>query len=120
MRLAAACRCSSARCVGRGAGGGAASPLHQWAKTYMGLKPLHGRDWYASESYAVIDASKVLSWEPIVQIGIREWRPKSKFLGHVPARGGRNGKRKGRDREQPPKGVGEPLFANNVHAWSFG
>jgi hypothetical protein len=95
-------------------------PLHQWAKTYMGLKPLHGRDWYASESYAVIDASKVLSWEPIVQIGIREWRPKSKFLGHVPARGGRNGKRKGRDREQPPKGVGEPLFANNVHAWSFG
>ena len=93
-------------------------PMHQWAKTHMGLPPQKGRLHPASDSYGVVDASKILNWEPIVSIGVRTWRPTSDYLG-----GGPRGKRKrGKDRraEQEPAGVGEPLFANNIHAWSFG
>ena len=93
-------------------------PMHQWAKTHMGLPPQNGRLHPASDSYGVVDASKILNWEPIVSIGVRTWRPTSDYLG-----GGPRGKRKrGKDRraEQEPAGVGEPLFANNIHAWSFG
>jgi hypothetical protein len=123
-------------------------PLHQWEKTYMGLPPPGGRAHQASVSFGVVDASKgarcarapphdvlrttyqhticcacvrraaVLNWEPIVSIGIRGWRPTSAYVSRPPAAGAR--KRSRREREEaPPSGVGEPLFANNVHAWSF-
>ena len=102
-------------------------PLHQWAKTYMGLPPagyVHGHAWHAEASYGVVDAAKVLSWEPIVSIGLRTWRPTSDYLrasGASSAVGRGRGHGRGRGRREPqPKGVGEPLFANNVHAWSFG
>ena len=107
-------------------------PLHQWAKTYMGLPPagyVHGHAWHAEASYGVVDAAKVMSWEPIVSIGLRTWRPTSEYLqgsgasetGRGRSRGRGRGHGRGRGRRDPqPKGVGEPLFANNVHAWSFG
>ena len=85
----------------------------------MGLKPLRGAAWYASDSFGVVDASKVLSWEPIVQIGLRTWKPTSMLLQvpipRCPPGGARKRKR---TREREPKGVGEALFANNVHVWT--
>ena len=108
-------------------------PLHQWAKTYMGMPPagyVHGHAWYATESYGVVDAAKVMNWEPIVSIGLRGWRPTPEYLrasdlsGRGRGRGqgrGRGRVRSRRGRSAPkPEGVGEPLFANNVHVWSFG
>jgi hypothetical protein len=79
-------------------------PLHQWAKTYMGMPPLFGHAWYASDSYGIVDACKVLCWEPIVSIGLRPGKRAKKRARAANVLGG----------------VGEPLFANNVHAWSFG
>ena len=52
-------------------------PLHQWAKTYMGMPPRNGRVHVESESYGVINVDKIVSWEPIVQIGLRTWKPTS-------------------------------------------
>ena len=110
-----------------------AFPLHQWAKTYMGLPPLGGHMHPASESFGLIDVSKVLNWEPIVSIGCRTWCPTSAYLEAGSSvtsqkrkhraskvKGVRiNTKQKG---QAPalPAGVGEMLFANNVHVWSFG
>ena len=95
------------------------SPLHQWAKTYMGMPPKNGRMHEESESYGVINVDKIVSWEPIVQIGLRTWKPTSKFLEvpipRCPPGGARKRKR---TREREPKGVGEALFANNVHVWT--
>ena len=88
-------------------------PLHQWEKTFMGLPPLGGHEHQESESYGVVDASKVLNWEPIVSIGLRTWRPTSEYLIQARAR------KRSSPQEQAPRGVGEPLFANNVHVWSF-
>ena len=101
-------------------------PLHQWFKTHMGLPPQNGHPHPASDGYGVVDASKILNWEPIVSIGVRTWRPTSDYLGASDAQ--HSGKRRRRRRamhsraaqEQEPAGVGEPLFANNIHAWSFG
>ena len=88
----------------------------------MGLPPLGGHAHHASESFGVIDASKVLNWEPIVSIGLRTWRPTSDYLGlsqrSAPSRQRRPSEQR-HQQEQTPVGVGEPLFANNVHAWSF-
>jgi len=100
-------------------------PLHQWAKTHMGLPPLGGHVQQASDSYGIVDASKVKNWEPIAPIGLRTWRPTSEYLQAGRARGGRacggraRGGRGRNQREREPSGVGEPLFANNVHVWSF-
>ena len=88
-------------------------PLHQWAKSRMGLPPVNGRAHQASDMYGVVDASKILNWEPIVNIGVRTWRPTSYYLGRPQHKSKRH-------RPKPPDGVGELLFANNVHAWSFG
>mmetsp|Transcript_6773 Transcript_6773/g.17558 ORF Transcript_6773/g.17558 Transcript_6773/m.17558 type:complete len:211 (+) Transcript_6773:3-635(+) len=91
-------------------------PMHQWAKSLMGLPPTNGWPHQETDCYALIDASKVLNWEPIVCIGLRSWRPTSTY---VEARR-QQGKRRRKANEKPPPGVGEPLFVNNVHAWSFG
>ena len=37
----------------------------------MGMPPagyVHGHAWYATESYGVVDAAKVMNWEPIVSM----------------------------------------------------
>ena len=97
-------------------------PLHQWAKTHMGLPPQNGRLHPVSDSYGVVDASKILNWEPVVSIGVRTWQPTSDYLGgrRTQRRGKRSRGTHSGEAEQEPAGVGKPLFANNVHAWSFG
>jgi hypothetical protein len=98
-------------------------PLHQWAKTHMGLPPRNGYAHQPSESYGCVDASKVLNWEPISSIGLRTYRPTSAYLGATSdtAELRSRGKRvKHRHEPAKPSGVGEALFANNVHVWSFG
>ena len=104
-------------------------PLHQWAMTYMGEPPHASQAWYAEESYGIVSASSVMNWEPIVPIGTRAWRPTARFCaanerenpaGSSAAAVGKRAKRKRNDGEREPKGVGKPLFANNVHVWSFG
>lgn len=104
-------------------------PLHQWAKTYMGLPPaghVRGHAWYATDSYGMVDAAKVMNWEPIVSIGLRVWRPTPTYRRALGPRGQGVDRGRGRGRggsrysEPEPEGVGEPLFANNVHVWSFG
>ena len=107
-------------------------PLHQWAVAYMGLKPPRGA-WYASASFGIVDASKVLNWEPIVQIGLRSWRPTSAYTSRLGVGWWRADAPESERRayaaamrrcsggsERKPAGVGQPLFANNVHVWSFG
>jgi hypothetical protein len=95
-------------------------PMHQWQQTQMGLPPLNGRAHLPSETFGIIDVSKVLRWEPIVFIGNRTWRPTSSYVSSM-----QRGKRVKRAKqavgmEEPPLGVGQPLFVNNVHVWSFG
>ena len=75
--------------------------------------------------HGVVDASKVLNWEPIVSIGVRTWRPTSDYSGagltsDAQHRGKRSRGAHSSAAHREPAGVGEPLFANNVHAWSFG
>jgi hypothetical protein len=53
----------------------------------------------------------VKNWEPIVDIGLRQWRPTSTYLQVKRKKPARS------KREQEPTGVGEPLLANNVHVW---
>ena len=103
-------------------------PIHQWAQAYMGLAPRGGHEHKKSDMFGLVDASKVTNWEPIVSIGVLVWRPTSAYLCEPDASDdsttGRKlkRKRKKRKQEKPPQGlrVGEPLFANNVHTWSFG
>ena len=71
---------------------------------------------------------QVLNWEPIVYIGLRTWRPTSTYTSEVqgneqsahPQKRARERTRDPPPLEQPPLGVGQPLFANNIHVWSFG
>ena len=85
----------------------------------MGLS-MPGRAHELSNSFGVVDVSKTLHVEPIVQIGVRQWRPTSAYVG-AEKRGGRlRATRRSTSAEAPPAGVGEPLFANNNHVWSCG
>lgn len=93
-------------------------PLHQWEVSLMGLPPGGGWQHNPSPTYGFVDAAKVLNWEPIVCIGLRTWRPTYLYVSEVQSRS--QPKRAKRMHEKPPLGVGEPLFANNTHVWSFG
>ena len=94
-------------------------PLHQWEKSLMGL-PLPGRAHEPSHSFGVVDVSKILNVEPIVQIGLRQWRPTSRYLCAMERQGRSGASRGSNSAEVPPAGTGEPLFANNIHVWSCG
>jgi hypothetical protein len=96
-------------------------PLHQWAQTYMGMPPVGGHAWYATDSYGVVDASKVLNWEPIVRIGVRSSHRASHQAGRPhPKRVRKKCSASSASEQGTPKNIGAPLFANNVHTWSFG
>jgi hypothetical protein len=95
-------------------------PLHQWAETYMGMGPEGSRAWYATDSFGVIDASKVLNLEPIVSIGVRDWRPLASYRGEAietqrrrrredELDGARGPERVGVNGRGRPKGVGKTL-----------
>lgn len=89
-------------------------PMHQWEQTFMGMPPLGGHQHKVSDSYGVVDASKVLNWEPIVCIGVRTWRPTSSYVSS------QTRQQSNLEPEEPPSGVGQPLFVNNIHVRSFG